>query len=140
LKKGIVESFSQQKEFGFIIQDDGTKLPFYRSSIQMDGYKMINVGDRVGFEVKETTTGPEARTVIKLSFQKTLNSYLRETVGSVQWPRLLFFNGKPNNGKRELPGTRPHKKNASKVLTPLHAHSIRTNAVGSLSVKMGFPP
>jgi len=66
LKEGIVESYSQQKEFGFIIQDNGMKLPFHSSSIQMDGYKMLNVGDRVGFQVEETFSGPEARKVIKL--------------------------------------------------------------------------
>ena len=66
LKKGIVESFSQQKEFGFIIQDNGIKLPFHSISIQMDGYKVLNVGDRVGFEVEETTFGIEARKVTKL--------------------------------------------------------------------------
>ena len=66
LKKGIVESYSQQKEFGFIIRDNGIKLPFHSFSIQIDGYKMLNVGDRVGFEVEETTFGPEARKVIRL--------------------------------------------------------------------------
>ena len=43
--EGIVNSYSEQKGFGFITQDDGREVSFYRSSIQMDGYKKVNVGE-----------------------------------------------------------------------------------------------
>jgi hypothetical protein len=37
LMKGTVESYSEQKGFGFINQDDGEKAFFYRASINMSG-------------------------------------------------------------------------------------------------------
>jgi CspA family cold shock protein len=66
LKKGTVESYSEQKGFGFIMQDDGEKAFFYRASINMGGYKTLNIGDRVRFELKENIRGPEAIQVTKI--------------------------------------------------------------------------
>jgi len=66
LVKGIVDSYSQQKGFGFIIQDNGRKLSFERSSINTPGYKILAPGDQVTFEVKQTLRGPEAMNVTKL--------------------------------------------------------------------------
>lgn len=68
--EGIVNSYSEQKGFGFITQDDGRELYFYRSSIQMDGYKKVNGGDRVSFDVTETIGGPEAKNIRKLESSK----------------------------------------------------------------------
>ncbi|NQU15170.1 MAG: cold shock domain-containing protein [Desulfobacteraceae bacterium] len=64
--EGIVNSYSEHKGFGFITQDDGREVSFYRSSIQMDGYKKVNAGDRVSFDVAETITGSEAKNIRKL--------------------------------------------------------------------------
>ena len=64
--KGIVESYSEQKGFGFIKQDDGEKTFFYRASINMSGYKTLNIGDRVRFRLKESVRGPEAIEVTKI--------------------------------------------------------------------------
>lgn len=64
--KGTVDSYSEQKGFGFIIQDDGKKLSFERSSINMAGYKTLAPNDQVTFNVKETVRGPEAMNVTKL--------------------------------------------------------------------------
>lgn len=69
--EGIVNSYSEQKGFGFITQDDGREVSFYRSSIQMDGYKKVNAGDRVSFDVEETITGPEAKNIRKFESSKT---------------------------------------------------------------------
>jgi CspA family cold shock protein len=66
LLKGIVDSYSEQKGFGFIIQDNGKKLSFERSSINMPGYKALAPNDQVIFDVKETMRGPEAMNVTKL--------------------------------------------------------------------------
>jgi len=65
--EGIVNSYSEQKGYGFITQDDGRELCFYRSSIQMDGYKRVNAGERTRFDVEETISGPEAKNIRKLS-------------------------------------------------------------------------
>lgn len=64
--KGTVESYSEQKGFGFIKQDDGEKALFYRASINMSGYKTLNIGDRVRFEVKMKVRGPEAIQVTRI--------------------------------------------------------------------------
>ena len=69
--EGVVNSYSEQKGFGFITQDDGRELFFYRSSIQMDGYKRVNAGERVSFDVTETIGGPEAKNIRKLESSKT---------------------------------------------------------------------
>lgn len=65
--KGIVDSYSEQKGFGFIIQDDGRKISFERSSINMPGYKTLAPNDPVSFDVKKTLRGLEAENVTKIS-------------------------------------------------------------------------
>jgi CspA family cold shock protein len=65
--EGIVNSYSEQKGFGFITRDDGEEVSFYRSAIMMEGYKSLNGGDRVSFEVEETPGGPEAKNITKLN-------------------------------------------------------------------------
>ena len=62
MSKGTVESYSEQKGFGFIIQEDGKKVSFYRSSIQMDGYKKVNAGDRVSFDVERLSLALRLKT------------------------------------------------------------------------------
>ena len=64
--KGTVDSYSEQKGFGFIKQDDGEKAFFYRASINMSGYKTLNIGDRVRFQLKASVRGPEAIEVTKI--------------------------------------------------------------------------
>jgi len=66
LIKGIVDSYSEQKGFGFIIQDNGQKLSFERSSIIMPGYKTLTPNDHVTFDIKDILRGPEAMNVTKL--------------------------------------------------------------------------
>ena len=61
--EGIVNSYSEQKGFGFITADNGREVSFYRYSIVMDGYGRLNGGDRVLFEVDETLRGPEAKNI-----------------------------------------------------------------------------
>jgi len=69
--EGIVNSYSEQKGFGFITRDDGKEVSFYRSSILMEGYRRLNVGDRVFFDVEETPRGPEAKNIRKVALNKT---------------------------------------------------------------------
>jgi len=67
LVKGIVDSYSEQKGFGFIIRDDGRKISFERSSINMHGYKTLAPNDQVRFDIKKTLRGLEAMNVTKIS-------------------------------------------------------------------------
>ncbi|MBW1782745.1 MAG: cold shock domain-containing protein [Deltaproteobacteria bacterium] len=68
--QGIVNSYSEQKGFGFITQDDGSVIPFYRSDILMEGYKTVNGWDRVIFDVEDTPRGPEAKNIKKVGQDK----------------------------------------------------------------------
>jgi len=66
--EGIVDRYSEQKGFGFIVaQDDGREVAFHRSAIMMNGYKTLSGGDRVRFDVDETVRGLEAKNIQKLS-------------------------------------------------------------------------
>jgi CspA family cold shock protein len=66
MAKGTVDRYSEDKGFGFIRQDDGKQIRVQRSSINMPGYKTLIPGERVSFEVIETTEGPEARNLERL--------------------------------------------------------------------------
>jgi CspA family cold shock protein len=68
--QGTVNSYSEQKGFGFITRDDGKKVSFYRSSILMEGYRRLNGGDRVLFDIEETARGPEAKNIRKAGEEK----------------------------------------------------------------------
>jgi CspA family cold shock protein len=61
-----VKWFSERKGYGFIEQDDGGDIFVHHSSINMAGFKTLNEGDRVSFEVGEGTKGPAAQNVTKI--------------------------------------------------------------------------
>jgi len=62
LAEGNVKWFNEKKGYGFIQQEDGRDLFVHFSSITMSGFKTLNEGDRVAFEVEETDRGPRRRT------------------------------------------------------------------------------
>lgn len=66
MAEGIVKWFDARKGYGFIKRDEGQDLFVHFSSIDMDGYKRLNEGDQVTFEIEETDRGPQARNVRKL--------------------------------------------------------------------------
>jgi CspA family cold shock protein len=66
MAEGTVKWFSERKGYGFIEQDDGGDIFVHHSSINMPGFKTLNEGDRVSFEVGEGTKGPAAKNVTKI--------------------------------------------------------------------------
>ena len=66
LAEGTVKMFNERKGFGFIRQDDGEEIFVHHSAIDMDGFKTLNEGDRVSFEVEESDRGPRAKSVKKI--------------------------------------------------------------------------
>ena len=64
-KDGTVKWFSPSKGFGFIEQDLGDDLFVHQSEIRQSGFRYLNLGDRVEYEVGSGKKGPVALKVIR---------------------------------------------------------------------------
>lgn len=65
MAEGIVKWFNDSKGFGFIEQDGGKDLFVHHSAIQATGFKSLQEGDRVKFDVENGAKGPAATNVLK---------------------------------------------------------------------------
>ncbi len=63
MTNGIVKWFNDQKGFGFIEQEDGPDVFVHHSGINAAGFKSLNEGDRVTFEIEQGKKGPAAVSV-----------------------------------------------------------------------------
>ena len=66
MAQGTVKWFSETKGFGFIERTDGDDLFVHHTQIKMDGFKTLDEGDKVSFDVGEGTKGPTAENVVKM--------------------------------------------------------------------------
>jgi CspA family cold shock protein len=65
MPQGTVKWFNPEKGYGFIRQEDGEDVFVHYSSISGDGFKSLEEGQRVEFEIAPGRKGPQATNVTK---------------------------------------------------------------------------
>ena len=63
MAKGVVKWFNEKKGFGFIEQENGGDVFVHHSAINATGFKTLNEGDRVTFDIEQGQKGPAAANV-----------------------------------------------------------------------------
>ncbi len=64
--EGSVKWFNESKGFGFLSREDGPDVFVHHTEIRTDGYRTLNEGDKVQFEVVDSPKGPRAANVTPL--------------------------------------------------------------------------
>ena len=62
---GKVIWFNAEKGYGFITAEDGTDVFVHFSAIQSDGFKTLDEGQAVSFDITQSDRGPQASNVVK---------------------------------------------------------------------------
>ncbi|BAN62160.1 cold shock proteins [Streptococcus anginosus subsp. whileyi MAS624] len=67
MAQGTVKWFNAEKGFGFISQENGSDVFAHFSAIQSDGFKLLNEGEKVTFDIEEGQRGLQAVNITKLA-------------------------------------------------------------------------
>ena len=65
-EQGTVKWFNNEKGFGFISRDNGPDVFVHYTAITAEGFRSLNQGDRVSFEVVSGQKGLQARNVVRI--------------------------------------------------------------------------
>ncbi|MBQ2615788.1 MAG: cold-shock protein [Synergistaceae bacterium] len=65
MAQGTVKWFNESKGYGFITVDDGKDVFVHFSAIQGEGFKTLNEGQKVTFDIVNGEKGPQAANVVK---------------------------------------------------------------------------
>lgn len=65
-EQGTVKWFNNEKGYGFISRNSGDDVFVHHSAIQGDGFKSLNEGDNIEFDVAKGPKGLQAQNVVKL--------------------------------------------------------------------------
>jgi len=63
--EGTVKWFNESKGFGFLSREGGPDVFVHQTAILSEGYRSLNEGDRVSFEVVQGQKGLQARSVVR---------------------------------------------------------------------------
>lgn len=67
MAQGTVKWFNAEKDFGFISTENGQDVFAHFSAIQTNGFKTLEEGQKVAFDVEEGQRGPQAVNITKLA-------------------------------------------------------------------------
>ncbi len=66
MQKGTVKWFDDKKGYGFISAEDGNDYFVHHSNIEGDGFKTLQEGSEVQFDIEEGEKGPRAINIVKV--------------------------------------------------------------------------